>query len=270
MRIHLFSDLHLEFAPLELPESVRSGQLAELVLLAGDIHTKRRAPNWAAQTFTQPVALVGGNHEAYQDSLFASIAAHRRAAADAARNRSEPIRYLEREIWTFTAKGGVPIRILGGTLWTDSELMGLARRPEMMSRALSHMNDYHYIKVRYGYDQPVKLSSHDTAGFFALTKKFLIEELTKPFDGVTIVMTHHAPSGRSLPEKERSDDLASCYASNLDEFIETHQPDLWVHGHIHSSSDYYIGRTRIVCNPRGYAPSYLNRNFDTECVIELG
>jgi predicted phosphodiesterase len=27
---------------------------------------------------------------------------------------------------------------------------------------------------------------------------------------------------------------------------------LWVHGHMHNASDYMLGTTRVVCNPRGY------------------
>lgn len=27
---------------------------------------------------------------------------------------------------------------------------------------------------------------------------------------------------------------------------------LWVHGHMHNASDYVIGDTRVVCNPKGY------------------
>ena len=30
------------------------------------------------------------------------------------------------------------------------------------------------------------------------------------------------------------------------------QPRLWVHGHTHEIFDYYIGTTRVLCNPRGY------------------
>jgi hypothetical protein len=28
--------------------------------------------------------------------------------------------------------------------------------------------------------------------------------------------------------------------------------DLWVHGHVHDSFDYRVGRARVVANPRGY------------------
>jgi len=30
------------------------------------------------------------------------------------------------------------------------------------------------------------------------------------------------------------------------------QIKLWTHGHMHNASDYMIGETRVVCNPRGY------------------
>ena len=48
-------------------------------------------------------------------------------------------------------------------------------------------------------------------------------------------------------------DLQSAYMNNLDDFILEHQSNLklWIHGHLHSSADYMIGKTRVVCNPRG-------------------
>jgi predicted NBD/HSP70 family sugar kinase len=30
----------------------------------------------------------------------------------------------------------------------------------------------------------------------------------------------------------------------------------WVHGHTHSTHDYMIGNTRVLCNPRGYPREY--------------
>lgn len=35
-------------------------------------------------------------------------------------------------------------------------------------------------------------------------------------------------------------------------------PDLWLHGHVHDSFDYNVGRTRVIANPAGYL---LNRRF---------
>jgi Icc-related predicted phosphoesterase len=72
-----------------------------------------------------------------------------------------------------------------------------------------------------------------------------------------------------LPEDRKLDRLSACYASDLDELIEECQPHLWVHGHIHSSADYRIGKTRIVCNSRGYYPDYKNASFDPMLTIEI-
>jgi Icc-related predicted phosphoesterase len=72
-----------------------------------------------------------------------------------------------------------------------------------------------------------------------------------------------------VPEDFRDDPVCAAYASDLDAFIEQAQPQLWVHGHIHSSRDYRVGRTRVVCNPRGYVPFEPNAGFDPALVIEL-
>lgn len=67
-----------------------------------------------------------------------------------------------------------------------------------------------------------------------------------------IVMTHFAPSWQSVPPQFKADPLSGYYASALDALIETHQPAIWVHGHIHDACDYRIGDTRVLSNPAGY------------------
>jgi Icc-related predicted phosphoesterase len=39
--------------------------------------------------------------------------------------------------------------------------------------------------------------------------------------------------------------------SDLSGLVETYQPALSVHGHTHKSSDYRIGKTRVLRNPHG-------------------
>ena len=270
MRVHVFSDLHLEFRPLELPENVTSGRLAELVLLAGDIDVKRRSVPWAAETFSQPVAIIGGNHESYRDSLFAMIGENRKQAEAATRSRKAPIRYLERERWNLVAPDGTQVRILGATLWTDFELFGPDSRHKAMAHAAEHMNDYYLTQLKDQQSGEMRaLRPTDTNSIHEDTKEFLQRELDIHFDGVTIVMTHHAPSSKSLPARDRANLHSACYASSLDTLIEQYQPHLWVHGHIHVANDYRIGRTRIVSNPRGYGPDRVNSLFDPELVFKV-
>ena len=84
-----------------------------------------------------------------------------------------------------------------------------------------------------------------------------------------VVITHHAPSKQSIEARQRESVLSAAYASNLDEFIETYQPDLWVHGHMHNSSDYKHGKTRVMCNPRGYEGYRPNSLFNPSLVVEV-
>jgi|AraplaMF_Col_mMF_1032025.scaffolds.fasta_scaffold00054_100 predicted phosphodiesterase len=270
MRLHVFSDLHLEFGACVFPPAVRDGGLADLVLLAGDIHTDRRAPLWAAETFAAPVAMILGNHEAYGDNLTAAIDAQRMSATKASTQRHHPVRALECETWTPTMADGTPVRIIAATLWTDFALFGAARRARMMDDAHYAMNDFRMIRIsdsRQSEERP--LTPSDCLRLHIESRAFIESELAQPFDGVTIVMTHHAPSPRSVPETWWGDPINAAYASELEALIEQTRPDLWVHGHIHSSSDYRIGSTRVVCNPRGYFPSQLNPDFDPALVIEI-
>ena len=75
-------------------------------------------------------------------------------------------------------------------------------------------------------------------------------ELARPHDGPTVVVTHHAPHPANLPNPHA--DLAWCYAPGLTDLILDWGPDVWVHGHVHHAVDYPVGRTRVVCNPRGH------------------
>ncbi len=270
MRVHVFSDLHLEFGACDFPPEVRSGETADLVLLAGDIHTQRRGAAWAAKTFATSVAMILGNHEAYGDSLAASCAAERQSAEQCSAGRVHPVRVLERETWTMTAADGTPARVIAATLWTDFSLFGADRQARMMDEAHRAMNDFRMIRTAGGLLRAERLlTPADCLRLHRESRNYLEQELAKPFDGVTIVMTHHAPSGRSVPDFRQGDPINTAYASDLEDLIERTRPALWVHGHIHSSADYTIGSTRVICNPRGYTPTHLNPDFDPALTVAL-
>jgi hypothetical protein len=65
MRLHILSDLHLEFEPFT-PPAVE----ADVVILAGGVGTGRNGLKWALRTFPdRPVIYVLGNHEFYGQKL---------------------------------------------------------------------------------------------------------------------------------------------------------------------------------------------------------
>jgi Icc-related predicted phosphoesterase len=66
-----------------------------------------------------------------------------------------------------------------------------------------------------------------------------------------------------------NDLLTPAFASNLETMMDGDGPALWVHGHMHESYDYKIYGTRVVCNPRDYAPDALNPDFRLELVVDI-
>ena len=82
-----------------------------------------------------------------------------------------------------------------------------------------------------------------------------------------IVVTHHAPTLKTAT-MYKGDVLNYAYGSDLISFIKRKKPKIWIHGHMHNSSDYVVGDTRMICNPRGYTPHSLNPEFNDRLYID--
>lgn len=232
MRIHVLNDLHVEFEAFE-----PAGVDADVVVLAGDIHVGRKGVDWARTRFpSTPVVYVPGNHEYYGESIPKHTDALRASA------KGTNVHVLDDDALIV---GGV--RFLGCTLWTDFALFGDAAIG--CGYAAERMNDFRKIRRSATYS---RLRPIDTTGFHARSVQWLKHQFDAGFDGPTMVVTHHAPSARSVPDEYRDDLLSAAYASHLDALVATSQAALWVHGHIHARNDYTIGDTRVLSNPRGY------------------
>ena len=84
-----------------------------------------------------------------------------------------------------------------------------------------------------------------------------------------VVITHHAPSPRSIRPWFKGDPYNCAFASDLDRVIERYQPELWIHGHMHDPVDERLGRTRLLANPAGYRYE-AKRGFDPGLCANLG
>jgi Icc-related predicted phosphoesterase len=248
MKIRILSDLHLEFQDFKPPEVP-----SDVVVLAGDIDIKSRGIAWAKKHFKQPVIYVPGNHEYYKGSLDRTLQKMYELSA------SSNVHVLNDDILIF---GGV--RFLGATLWTDYRLTG--NQPLAEWDAQQRMSDFKEIRT----EMYRKVRPKDLLEKHSRSRSFLTNELDASFDGPTVVISHHAPCEKSIHEryKTQSGHLGAAYASRLEHLMGPAVP-LWIHGHTHSSIDYNMYGTRVVCNPRGYPPKHLNPDFLADLVVEL-
>jgi Icc-related predicted phosphoesterase len=240
---------------------------ADVTLLAGDIHTKKRvfSAGNLREAFGRPVVMIAGNHEFYGSSVQSTLE-YLESGAD------HGVVFLENRQMVVAS-----VRILGCTLWSDFRLFAGDDLDAVRSDANlcvgtrygPGMNDF--TKIRIASDGYRKLRPLDAALMHQASVAWLTTSLREGFDGPTVVMTHHAPSMLCVPPESRHDHMMAAFASRLDGLIEEFQPDLWVSGHIHASQpEFRIGRTRMISNPRGYVPADLNPRFDPGLVVSLG
>jgi Calcineurin-like phosphoesterase len=144
MRLHILSDLHLEFEPFT-PPAVE----ADAVILAGDVSTGRNGLKWALKTFPdRPVIYVLGNHEFYGQKL-QKLSKELQELADRTN-----VHLLENGSYTIG-----DVVFLGATLWTDFALNGNPVVSEVVAQ--TSMNDYRRIRTlpRYSRLKPSDMRS---------------------------------------------------------------------------------------------------------------
>lgn len=272
-RLHVLSDLHLDTGPYEIPASLDF----DILVAAGDVGPLDLAVPWLAAT-GKPVVYVLGNHECYGTSVTEAVTKAKRLAL------GTQVRVLERN--RTVIKG---VRFLGCTLW--SNLRNL--QPEFVRAAQEMMRDYFNITCdewladdlnrrrlarlckRHGFSMPEveaelgRTLLHPGVTYLEhqASLKWLQGQVERPFDGLTVVVTHHAPSYESLrrnglsqaalnrtrwrhrdPEPAR---IAAYASDGLLAGFDSKCIDLWVHGHTHAGMDYLEHRIRVICNPRG-------------------
>lgn len=276
MKIHIVSDLHLEFSDWD----VVNKHQADVLVLAGDIMVshylhlhpldKPMPPQGYrgehAQRFRsflkkcseryEHVIYVPGNHEFYQGKWKQAIETLRQECAT-----YPNINFLEMDSITID-----DVVFVGGALWTDMNNSD----PLTCYHVANGMNDYKMIvneERNYSKLRPV-----DTIHIHKETLKYIKQTVSQD-NFKYAVITHHSPSHQSIAPQYLNDQLMNgAFHNNLDEYIlDNPSIKLWVHGHTHSACDYLIGDTRVVCNPRGYHTSYQNEatGWDPDKVVEL-
>jgi len=252
MKFQIMSDLHLEFGPME-PNFVE----ADALILAGDILVaehlvrsivsplQRKVEYYdnflsKARASFDEVIFVLGNHEHYKGNI--------RDSVYTIKNKYPWMRILDNQHIDLHG-----MRIWGGTMWTNMD-----GDPMCVRAAQDGMNDFRIIQNGHK-----KWTARDSiqANIESL------ESLRKA--DPDIVISHHAPSWASIHEDYKDNLMNGAYANSLDDYICNSHIKLWVHGHMHNNSDYMVGNTRVVCNPRGYVGHELNPDFNPTLVLEV-
>jgi predicted phosphodiesterase len=239
MKIRLLSDLHLESHEYKIQYG---GE--DLLVLAGDISPEPEAvllliTEYLAQSDKARVIFVLGNHDYFHstiseiESLYSSVSIPR-------------CHILQND--SIVIDG---IRFYGTTLWSDL-------RDTNMALIQYLMGDYHWIN---------NFTPQMSTKIFLKNRELLNNVLDESAEPV-VVITHHLPSYQSVDKKYHGQPTNPAFASHLDHLVI--KAKLWMHGHTHTTTDYKIKDTRVVCNPRGhYKDKPENEEFDDNFIVEI-
>ena len=228
MQIEIVSDLHLTF-----DEDQGTAYLASLIpkdetqvlILAGDMGEfpwwlqARQQLDMVCRLYPH-VIFVAGNHDYYGTTLDDGDVRFRDLE-----EQIENFHVLEQEVMEIDG-----VKFAGCSLWFREDPLGHLYEPWMSD--FSSIDDFKP-EVFYRNGE---------------SKRFL-RQIPSDTD---VVITHHLPTYMSVQEEYVDDFCNRFFLCEIDAIILDRAPKVWIHGHTHFSLDYYLGNTRIVCNPRGY------------------
>jgi predicted phosphohydrolase len=213
--LQVSSDIHFDYNDMTQKDFTKIIKKdAELLVLAGDIGNPFSCIYedfifYCSELFVH-VFIVSGNHEYYNNCIDETDEKIKNICS-----KFENVHFLNNK--TFDYEG---ITIVGTTLWSEI--------PEKIKpKDLYSMNDYKKIKVNkneiFSIDVHRKLYKENL--------QFIEETLENKKN--CIVVTHHAPTFKSIQNEYTGDITNCCFASNLD-YLFLH-PNLlgWVYGHTH-------------------------------------
>ncbi|MEC5218666.1 putative phosphodiesterase [Actimicrobium sp. GrIS 1.19] len=257
MKLQIVSDLHLEFFKDPMFTGIIPAADADALVIAGDIavRTNAIAPfrDWPV-----PVLYIHGNHELYSGHDYGKTVTELRELC-----AGTQIHFMEQDQVILDCFPRV--RFLGSCMWTDYLLFGRERQSLSMKACREGLADHSRIR-----SQGRTFNPKDAMFRHVKAKAWMLDRLDEPFDGSTVVVTHHGCSMKSVGPRWRRDPVCAGFCSDLDTLVA--KSDLWIHGHTHESFDYQIGDARVIVNPRGYptANGYENGDFDSQLVVEIG
>lgn len=257
--IGLLNDLHLEGA--NMSKLINPGW--DYLVIAGDLSTDN---NLIDQFFSYkapddiPIIYVPGNHE-FEGKRFDKALEELYDLVKPFEN----VKLLYNESCIIDN-----IKFIGTPLWTNFELNGLELVKENMKWAKTNIVDFTYMFTKKEDGKYRSLTPEEMAVMCNEAIKFLDFELRhNPFDGEKVVVTHFAPHTNSIdPNYTRGN--SSYWINNLEHLMGFSK--YWLHGHTHTSFNYNVEGTDVICNPRGYSKLLdlsPNPKFDRELILPI-
>ncbi len=270
MRAWIVSDIHTTPLDTLLGTSLQIPN-ADICICAGDISDDVSTSIAYLRRNIEPhmpVILVLGNHDFYGSSIAFAL--------EKARRQIEGTRIYLLENESIEIGG---CRFIGATLWTDfavptggdEHIPPEERRAKAFELVPWQLADFHAIfrsdERRHGENGLVTV--HEILERHITSRSFIDHELSKPLDGRTVVVTHHAPLIESFDPRFYGHATNAAFGSDLSDLIAQRRPSIWIHGHIHSARDYMADKTRVICNPKGYIRERDTSGFRDQFVIDI-
>lgn len=244
-----------------------------MLIIAGDIGSYQAGSKLESDDFGlsayspanggwKQVVFVPGNHE-YDQREYSEV--HERLSNVC---RELGITMLERE----TLLVG-NVRILGTTLWSDFDALAVKLGSSATPAQVLHLREKAYRAANFylrKYSTIIEgkpMLAEQMRELGLACQRWLMDELDKPFNGKTLVVTHFAPSLLSADPRYGLVPGTAGFCNSLDALFP--KVDVWVHGHLHCPTDYMTGRCRVVCNSLGFASKGEQERFNPTMVVEI-
>ena len=245
------ADIHGEFLDWTHREKCKkTTSNGEIVVAAGDIHTKGRGPEFLRYIYPNcEILYVAGNHEYYGSSI--------PAMDDRLRKECEKydIHFLQCDAVEIEG-----VRFSGCSLWTDFQLYGSDNFYKATIEAERYMRDYLAI-----YYPDEELGSVNADHTISIHKKHLAWLQAQQAD---VIITHHAPSLQGVQDGYKDSLLTAAFASDLEHVVKQMGAKYWICGHTHMAKRFQIGKTEIVLNCMGYPGEHIE-GFDPALILSV-
>lgn len=253
MRIRLLSDLHIEGNAFYYEYA---GE--DVIVLAGDIHTKNRHRFILDQIPPYvKIVMVAGNHE-YYGSVFEDV--------------NDWLSDLQAEYQNFyfldnDCMLAGDVAFYGGSMFTDMNLYGDTWKATQYAH--KGIADFSWIdKMRGTGDEQIKRRwiVDDHRYQHELFCKGLVEWKEMPTTNKRVVVSHFVPHPICIDRKWHGSPINPYFVQDMEKYMDG--IDLWLFGHTHDSHDKIVNNTRLVSNPRGYGKENSN-GFNPNLIIEI-